>query len=129
MYERYQAKKDLINRFSNIKYRFMAAFGKETEAVFIRTVKTINLIFIAAQMLGTHYWKQQGRVPMDDEEFRKHLAEMHKHEEVFWDHGKPDDEIGTNLNAILVDIERITAPAFENESTLYGLCMKKWFRK
>lgn len=129
VYERYQAKKDVVARFATIKYRFMAAFGKDTEGIFTRTQKTLNSIFVAAQMLGTHYWQRQGRVKMAEEEFAKHLEEMHKHEGVFWDHGKPDDEIGTNLNAILAEIERVTAPAFQNESTLYGLFVKKWFRK
>ncbi len=129
VYERYQAKKDVINRFSTIKYRFMAAFGKDTEALFTRTMKTINLIFVAAQMLGTHYWKRQGYVSMDEDEFKKHLEDMRKHEEVFWDHGEAGDEVGTNLDSVLADLERITAPAFESESNLYGMCMKKWFRK
>lgn len=129
VYERYQAKKDVFSRFATIKYRFMAAFGKETEDIFIRTQKTLNRIFIAAGKLGRHYWQRQGRVQMSDEEFEEHLDEMHREEEIFWDHDKQNDEIRASLNGILADLEKATAPAFQNESTFYTL-MRKWrFRK
>jgi hypothetical protein len=129
VFERYQTKKDVISRFATLKYRFMAAFGKETESIFTNTQKTLNSIFAAAQILGTHYWQRQGRVQMTKDEFAIHLKEMHKYEEIFWDHGKQEDEIASNLKAILADIERITAPAFQNESTLYEFMTKHRFRK
>jgi len=129
VYERYQAKEEVFARFATLKYRFMAAFGKDTEDIFTRTQKTLNRIFVAAQMLGTHYWQRQGRVQMSDEEFKKHLDEMHREEEVFWDLNKANDEIRTNLNGILSDLEKVTAPAFQSESTLYRLMTERLFRE
>ena len=36
-------------------------------------------------MLSTHYWQRQGRVKMEEDEFDKHLNEMHRYEGIFWD--------------------------------------------
>lgn len=129
VYERYQAKKEVFSRFSTLKYRFMAAFGKDTEEIFLTTIKTVNRIFVAAQKLGSYYWQRQGRVEMSDDEFRKHLDEMHREEAVFWDMDRDDDEIKKELSAVIADLERITAPAFEDSPTLYGFLTKRLFKK
>lgn len=129
VYERYQAKKEVFSRFSTLKYRFMAAFGKDTEEIFLTTIKTVNRIFVAAQKLGSHYWQRQGRVEMSGDEFRKHLDEMHREEAVFWDMDRDDDEIKKELNAVLSDLERVTAPAFEDSTTLYGFLTKRLCKK
>jgi hypothetical protein len=129
VFERYQAKKEVFTRLATLKYRFMAAFGKNTENIFLRANETVNRIFVAAQTLGSHYWQRQGRVQMGEDEFKKHLDEMHREEEVFWDRDKEDDEIRTGLNAVLSDLERVTAPAFQDTTTLYGFLTKQLFRK
>jgi len=128
VFERFQTKKDVFARFETLKYRVMAAFGKNTERIFTKTIRTVNEIFVAANMLGTHYWQRQGRVPMEEEEFRKHLKEMQKNQAIFWDMRSPDDAIKRDLDAILSDLESVTAPAFENELSLYGWMKKKLFK-
>ncbi|OGW76340.1 MAG: hypothetical protein A3J72_00385 [Nitrospirae bacterium RIFCSPHIGHO2_02_FULL_40_19] len=86
----------------------MARFGRENETPFIELNKILNEIFLAAQMLGTHYWQRQGRVKMEGEEFKKHLEEMHKHESIFWFQGEKRDEIGPRVEKVIKQVEDIT---------------------
>lgn len=127
-HERYEARKDVIRRFTALKYRFMAAFGKDAERVFINTVKTIASILNAANTLGTLCRGRQGHMYAREAEIEKRLAAMQKQEDVVWDFGAPEDAIRTRLNDILADIERITAPVFENKPSFWGLVVK-WFQK
>ena len=127
VFERYEAKKDIFNRFNIIKYKFMASFGSETEAIFTDTNKTLNSIFTAANMLSTYYWQRQGRVQMEPDEFQKHLDEMHKHEGIFWDHQSDDDVIRKELSDIQERLEEITKPCFEEPMKTYSIFTKKWF--
>src|SRR4030067_3279753 len=56
VYERFEIHKDVFNEFNLLKYKFMAAFGKDQEDIFTRVNKVVNSIFISARMLGTYYW-------------------------------------------------------------------------
>jgi hypothetical protein len=129
VFERYEKKKDIFNEFNILKYKAMASFGKDTGEIFDRTNKVLNSIFISAQMLGTHYWQRQGRVHMEGDEFKRHLEEMHKHEGIFWDRYKDEDEIRKELSEILLLLEKITKPCFEEPSTLYSLATKKLLKR
>ncbi len=91
VYERYDKHKDVFNNFYKLKYRYMANFGKSSEEPFKIIRRVIAEIFAAANMLGKVYWKNQGRKPMTDEEFSKHLEEMQKEEKVFWEINDNDD--------------------------------------
>ncbi|MGA2193610.1 MAG: hypothetical protein ABSG42_09585, partial [Nitrospirota bacterium] len=126
VFERFEKKRDIFIEFEVLKYKFMANFGKESEAIFIRTNYLLNKIFTSAKMLGRHYWPRQGRVPMTGDEFDKHLKEMFRHEKIFWDSyaDEDEDEIRKGLSAILVDLEKITKPCFEETSTLYSVATK-----
>ncbi|SFL76401.1 hypothetical protein [Halanaerobium salsuginis] len=84
----------------------MALFGSDTIAPFHEINKIINEIFISAQMLGEHYWKRQGRKNMTDEEFEKHLKEMHKHEAVFWEMSE-EDELLKRLYTAIKKVEKV----------------------
>ncbi len=129
VYERYQAKQETFARFDTIKYRFMAAFGKDTEAIFEKTGRTLHKIFVAAHMLGTYYWPRQGRVPMEEAEFKKHLDEMHKNEGIFWGRLSKDDIIQKDLDEILTLLESVAKPCFEGESTLYRTLTRNLFKR
>lgn len=124
-FERYQKKREVFNTFTTMKYRFMAAFGKEAEPIFVGVNTTLNRIFVSARMLGTFYWQRQGRVQMSDDEIKRHLADMNEQEQIFWDHGKEDDVIKKELADLLESLEIITAPCFEEPSTMYSLFTKK----
>jgi len=108
IYERYQKQEEIFNKLQSTRYRFMARFGRENETPFIELNKILNEIFLAAQMLGTHYWQRQGRVKMEGEEFKKHLEEMHKHESIFWFQGEKRDEIGPRVEKVIKQVEDIT---------------------
>jgi len=118
--ERYQKKEHVFNEFNTLKYRCMAAFGPTTEEIFVNTNKAVNSIFISARVLATHYWQRQGRVPMEKDEFQKHLDEMHRHESIFWDMDRKDDEIKTQLAEVQVKLEAVTAPCFKEPMALYS---------
>ena len=124
--ERYQQKESVFAEFNVLKYRCMAAFGSGTEPIFVETSKVVDSIFVSARMLGHHYWPRQGRVPMEPDEVQKHLDEMHRHEGVFWDTGADDDEIRAKLHEIQVQLEKLTAPFFEESMKLYAILTKRW---
>ena len=117
--ERYSTKETAFAEFNTLKYRFMASFGAETEPIFTETMSVLNSIFVSAQMLGTHYWQRQGRVPMEPEEFKSHLEEMHRHERIFWDHGTDDDEIRKKLAAIQTQLDVAVKQCFQEPMSTY----------
>jgi hypothetical protein len=119
--ERYQKRETAFADFNTLKYRCMASFGAETESIFVETNKVVNSIFISARMLATHYWKRQGRVPMEKDEFQKHLDEMHQYEGIFWDFGGEEDEIRKRLRGIQTSLELVTAPCFKEPMKLYSV--------
>ncbi len=125
--ERYTKKEAAFSEFSTLKYRFMASFGSQTEEIFTKTNHTLNLIFVSAQMLSMHYWRRQGRVQMEGDEFQKHLEEMHRHEGIFWDIGTETDEIRNQLNEIQTMLECTVSPCFKEPTTTYSIFTKKWF--
>lgn len=125
--ERYAKKEAVFVEFNTLKYRFMASFGPSTESIFTETNRVLNSIFVSAQMLATHYWQRQGRVKMEQDEFQRHLDEMHKHEGIFWEIGTETDEVRTRLNAIQVTLEAAVKPCFQEPMATYTVFTKKWF--
>ena len=119
VYERYEEKNKVFNRMNTLKYRFMASFGKETESIFKDINMTVNTIFVSANILGRRYWPRQGRVEMSNEEFQRHLDEMERHEGIFWDSGKEDNQIRKELASHLKRLEAATAPCFEERMKTY----------
>lgn len=119
--ERYQKKESVFNEFAALKYRCMATFGTETESAFQETSKVLNMIFGSANVLGSHYWPRQGRVPMGEEEFQKHLEEMNKHEGIFRDTNSEKDSVRLQLQTIQTSLETITAPCFKEPMKLFSV--------
>lgn len=126
--ERYAKKENIFVAFNVMKYKFMASFGAETEEIFTETNKITNSIFSAASILATHYWQRQGRVQMEQDEFQKHLDEMHKYEGIFWDNWQEDDEIRLKLKLVQERFEAATAPCFEEPMTTFKIFTTKWFK-
>ena len=129
VFERYESRKEVFVRFNTLKYKFMAVFGTETESIFKDTNQTLNSIFSSANMLSTHYWQRQGRVKMEEDEFQKHLDEMHRHEGIFWDRYDDDDEIRKKLSDTQELLESTTKPCFEEPMKTYSIFTKEWFVK
>ncbi|TLS18113.1 MAG: hypothetical protein FDZ72_10605 [Betaproteobacteria bacterium] len=125
VFERYAKKEAIFVEFNTLKYRFMASFGAEAEQIFVDTNSVLNSIFVSAQMLGTHYWQRQGRVPMGPEEFEAHLAEMQQHQRVFWDHGDENDEVRKELASIQGRLDSLVKPCFQEPMQTYSW-LTKW---
>lgn len=111
VFERYQKREKLFAELRSMKYRVMAAFGSNASEPFDELNQILKEIFISAQILGTHYWRRQGRGRMNEEEFQKHLEEMHKHEAVFWFMGDEKDEITPRVRNAVEKIESIAREA------------------
>jgi hypothetical protein len=116
VFERYQKREKLFAELRSMKYRFMAAFGSQAGEPFKEMDKILNEIFISARMLGTHYWRRQGRVQMSDDEFQKHLDAMHKHEAIFWYMGEDEDTISPRMCKVVQQVENITRAAVKANS-------------
>jgi len=125
VHERFEKKRDAFNEFHLLKYKFLTSFGKETESIFVDVNRVVNEIFASAHILGTYYWKRQGRVEMTKEEFAKHLEEMRKHEAIYWEMQDDKDEIKKRLAEILSRIESVVKPCFEPPLTLYSFITRK----
>lgn len=126
--ERYSKKENVFSEFNLLKYKFMASFGADKESIFIDTNKALNSIFVSARMLATHYWRRQGKVHMEGNEFQRHLDEMHRHEGIFWDTGTGDDEIHAKLLSIQTRLDAATKQCFQEPMASYGWLTKKWFK-
>ena len=118
-------KKDTFTKFSTLKYRFMASFGSEAEAIFSGTSRILNNIFVSAHMLATHYWQRQGCVQMREDEFKRHLNAMHRHEGVFWDRMDDEDGIRAKLKDVQERLDAVTKPCFEEPMKSYSILTKK----
>ena len=121
VFERYQKREKLFAELRSMKYRVMATFGSNAGESFDEINAILNEIFSAAHILGTHFWKRQGRVPMGDEEFQKHLAGMNKFEAIFWFQGEENDVI---VPRVRIAVEKIEAIA-RKESMMKA----SWFSK
>jgi hypothetical protein len=127
--ERYEKKQETFAEFNALKYKFMASFGAESGQLFEDTNKAVNSVFASARMLATHYWRRQGRVPMEPDEFEKHLNEMHRHEGIFWDTQVENDEIRKKLAEIQARFDAITTPCVEELAKSYNWLTKPLFKK
>ena len=125
VFERYEQRREVFVRLNTLKYRFVAVFGGEAEALFTDIARTVNSIFASANALGTRYWPQQGRVRMDDAQFQRHLDAMERHEGVFWDSYGDDDEIRNALAQYKERLEEIIGPCFEEPMKTYGILTKR----
>jgi len=131
VFERFHKREQCFVEFSTLKYRFMASFGHEAGNAFNEVTKIVNSIFVSARMLSTHYWQRQGRVAMAEDEFKKHLDEMHRHEARYWEIG-PDDEVNTQLGEVQKVLEKVTAPCFQEPVSWYQQILRTvmlWAKK
>ena len=125
VFERYEKKREVFSRFGALKYKFMAAYGAESEEIFKDTHKAVNSIFNSARYLSTRYWQQQGRVKMTEAELQKHLDKMEAHEDVFWDSWNDDDVIRKQLEEVQMKLDQTVKSTFEEPISTYKLLTKK----
>ena len=105
VFERYTKRQDLFNKIHSMRYRYMAQFGKDSAKPFDELNKIVNNILRSANMLLYH-WKEQGkRQWKSDEEFQRHLNEMHKQEAIFWEMTPDTDQITPRVEEVISEIE------------------------
>jgi hypothetical protein len=121
VFERYQKREKLFAELRSMKYRVMATFGSKAGEPFDELNMVLNEIFSSARILGTYYWKRQGRVRMSEEEFQRHLEQMNKHEAIFWFMGEEKDEITPRVQRAVEKIENIAIEA--------SIMRASWFNK
>jgi len=69
---------------------------------------------------------------MTDDEFKRHLEEMHKYEGMFWEGAEENDVIKEKLNAVIEQIEKICSPIIQDQSGVGSLLVVpfgKFFRQ
>lgn len=125
VFERYQKRKKLFAELRSIKYRVMATFGSDAGESFDELNAILTEIFSAAHILGTHYWKRQGRICLSDDEFQKHLDGMSKFEAIFWFQGEGNDEIAPRVQRAVEKIETIARKESMMKVTGFGPRKKK----
>ncbi|MBL80051.1 MAG: hypothetical protein CMH70_08505 [Nitrosomonadaceae bacterium] len=108
--ERYQKKITLFSQIKSMRYQVQSAFGTSAIEPFNELDAIISEIFNASHMLGSNYWPRQGRVKMKPEDFKKHLYEMQKNEEIFWLTDK--DTISPRVQKTISKLENILQVAF-----------------
>lgn len=125
VFERYEKRREVFARFEALKYKFMASYGSESGDIFKDTNKAVNTIFHSARQLATWYWKRQGSTKMSEVEFDKHLEQMRKHEDVFWDTWEDDDVIRKQLQSIQAKLDKVVESTFEEPMSTYKVLTKK----
>ncbi len=121
VFERYQKREKLFAELRSMKYRVMATFGSNAGKFFDEINAILNEIFSAANILGTHFWKRQGQVRMNEEEFQKHLNGMNKFEGIFGLQGEDNDVIVPRVRSAVEKIEAVA----RKESMMKA----SWFNK
>lgn len=129
VFERIKAKESELNQFRAIKFRFMATFGKDAGSIFDDTTAVFHSVIISASALGSHYWPRQGRVQMSPEENERHLKEMQRHQEVFWDSGSAEDPTRLRMAAVQTRLEEVVRPSIEEASKLYSMALAPLWRR
>jgi len=116
VFVRYEKEQDLFNRIHALRYNVMARLGLDSAKPFNDVHGIVHEILGAAHMLGRHYWPRQGRVSMTEAQFEKHLAEMNKHEAVFWAGYDENDPIHKRVDEVIIAIEKVCRPVLEEKS-------------
>lgn len=116
VFVRYEKEQELFNRLHALRYQVMARISVSAAQPFDDLRHVLNTIFSSAGMLGRHYWPRQGRAQMTSDEFKKHLAEMHAHEAVFWAGYDPNDPTAEQVKKVIVEIEKVCRPVLEERT-------------
>jgi len=127
VFERYESNKDVFNKLKSLRYQLMALHGQNACLPFDDLNSIVHEIFGASRRLS-RYWLQQGHNNLGTEEFKRHLEEMHKAEDIFWESGE-EDPIIPKVEKAITDIESICKPIIESKGTLFGILNLNLFKK
>lgn len=121
VFERYAQHRELFANLFALRYRFMAVFGQESAEPLESFRKSLNEVFVSANMLPT-YWLRQGRAQMEKEEFERHLKEMHEHESVFWGTLSEKDHFNEKVEGFVSEIESVCAKVIRPQPFWQKFC-------
>ena len=91
----------------------MALYGKDAVKPFDEILGLRNQLFFASRMLGTRYWKDQGRKKMNEQQEELHFKKMDQFEKIFWTDFDETDEFKQSVNECIGKIERICRSIIE----------------
>ncbi len=114
VFERFEQHREVFAGLFALRYRFMAVFGQESAEPLEKFRQSLNEVFVSADMLPT-YWLRQGRVQMGEEEFERHLKEMHEHESVFWGTLSERDCFNDKIEGFVLEIESVCSKIIRPE--------------
>jgi hypothetical protein len=97
---RYNQHNELFSHLFSLRYRFMAAFGKNKAEPFDQLQNVVNRIFLAARQLGRLWAKNN----LPEDKWEEHNKLIEQHESVFWFQGD-QDKINAEVMTIVKDIE------------------------
>jgi hypothetical protein len=106
--ERYKRREAVFNKLRSKKYAYMASFRGESGEPFAAIDQVLNRVFVASEMLNSHYWKVQGRVPMGDAEFESHVRQMQNLEADYWQMPGDRDKLTPIIEDAIKKLEAIT---------------------
>lgn len=83
--ERFEKYNEPFHKIRAIKYRFISVFGKGSKKPFNDIIQLTNKILRASNILGSIYWKNQGKSTLTGEKSDKHLQKMDENESIIWE--------------------------------------------
>jgi len=122
VFYRYNKHNELFSRIHSIRYRFMAAFGKDKTKPFDDLHKVVREIVIAARMLEV-LWAQN-YFP-NDQSWQRHREQIKPHEEVFRYQGD-SDAITARVKNIVEQMDSTCREIILGKGTLHYLINWKW---
>jgi len=116
--ERLEKRGDDFNKLFSLMPRFEFYFGPNATLPIKTLGEVLRDIRNASKMLR-HYWLQQGQPFQDPGAFDRHLAQMHRHEAVFWDGGGDDDPIRPRIALAVTSIKSTCTSVLNPQPNLW----------
>lgn len=101
---RYQANMEVFDNLRALRWKYHIVFPKATEAPFDEIEALLRQILASSYMLGAVVWPRQG-TDLPEEEFQKHLKEMHELESWHWRFDDENDPFKPRFEKALNQIE------------------------
>lgn len=117
VFVRYNQNKELFNKLHSLRYRFMAQIGKPQAKPFDELDRLLRKIIGSARMLAI-LWPENNFA--NEDEKKRHLEEIKKHENVIYDTFSETDSIRLELNSLILNIESACQSIIIAKGTMYG---------
>ncbi|PKN16498.1 MAG: hypothetical protein CVU66_00680 [Deltaproteobacteria bacterium HGW-Deltaproteobacteria-23] len=112
--ERIEKEKALFNKLKALKYRFQAIFGEESVKPFNEIEGHLMEIQLANIRLHRQYYPAQNNNNYTEEQFERHLKDMHENEAIIWTGFDVTDKFQESVKNTISKIEGICKPIIQN---------------